>query len=242
MLPTVRISDIALLMRCPRLIYFQPMESRTPDPSRLLIRGLMFGISGTEGDELGAKDELKAKLEKLSQEILIIYRGQVGPQEISAAIHEMEPILPELSRFISSSADLLLPSDVEVDLRSKRLGLSGRLDRLVAGSIPSIIRMGTAPENGAWKADRLRLAGYAIILEEMLDKRIEYGLAEYPRSGVIRKVPIHSIDKSRVLRARDSILKIKEGWLPDRPGQVDCQRCPALERCESKCSLMSKLF
>ncbi|HWQ20619.1 MAG TPA: hypothetical protein VN455_12625 [Methanotrichaceae archaeon] len=235
MLPTVRISDIGLFMRCPRLLYFEPMEPRPPDPLQLLIRGLMLGISGTDGDGL------EARIEKLSQEILIIYRGQIDPQEISIAIHEMEPIMPELSQYISSS-DQLLPSDVEVDLRSDRLVLSGRLDRLVAGTIPSLIRTGKAPENGAWKTDRLKLAGYAILLEEMLDKRIEYGLVEYPRSGVIRKVSIRSIDRSRVLRARDSILKIKKGWLPDRPGQADCQRCPALERCESKCSLMSKLF
>lgn len=241
MLPTVRISDIGLFMRCPRLIYFEPTKSRPPDPLQLLIRGLMLGISGTEADELKA-DGLEAVLEKLSQEILIIYRGQIGPQEVSVAIQEMMKVLPELSQYISSSAGQLLPSDVEVDLRSDRLCLSGRLDRLVAGSIPSIIRMGKAPEMGAWKNDRLKLAGYAMLLEEMLDKRIEYGLAEYPRSGVIRKVPLRSIDRSRVLRARDSILRIKEGWLPDRPGQANCQRCPALERCESKCSLMSKLF
>lgn len=235
MLPTVRISDIGLFMRCPRLLYFKPTEPRPPDPSQLLLKGLILGISGTDGD-------IRSRLEKLSQEMLIIYRGQIDPLEISTAISEIEPILSEISQYISSTAGQLLPSDVEVDLRSERLGLSGRLDRLVAGTIPSIIRMGRAPENGAWKIDRLRLAGYAVLIEEMLGKRIEYGLVEYPRSGVIRKVQIHSIDRSRVLRARDSILKIKEGWLPDRPSQVDCQKCPALERCESKCSLMSKLF
>ena len=236
MLRFVRISDIGQFMRCPRLPYFKPEEPRMYNPLHLLIRGLILGISGTQADELASG------LERLSQEILIIYRGQVDSQKLSLAVREIEPMLPELSIYISSSSDQLLPSDVEVDLSSDRLGLSGRLDRLVAGSIPSIIRMGIAPENGAWKTDRLKLAGYALLLEEMLDRRIEFGLAEYPMSGVIRKVPIHSIDRSRVLRARDSILKIMDGWLPDRPIQADCQRCPALERCQSRCSLMSNFI
>ena len=83
------------------------------------------------------------------------------------------------------------PSTVEVELRSDRLGLSGRVDRVVSrgaedGSnhlrIPSILRVDLPPEAGVWRSDRLRLAGYSMLLEEELEARIARGLAGYLRS------------------------------------------------------------
>ncbi len=126
-----------------------------------------------------------------------------------------------------------------MDLRSERLGLSGRLDRLAPGFTPSLIRTGQAPEDGVWKKDRLMLAGYGMLLGEKHNLRINQGLVEYPRSGLVRQVQIHSVDRARVLRIRDRVRQIKDGQLPDRPENARCDGCTELERCEMKQMLIA---
>jgi CRISPR-associated exonuclease Cas4 len=117
------------------------------------------------------------------------------------------------------------------------------LDRLITkGPVPSIIRTGSAPKEGVWRKDRLRLAGYVMLAEEKYGIRIDQGLVEYPRSSVIRLVQIHSVDRSRVLRLRDRIAQIKEGRLPDRPNEPSCDGCEVRDKCETRVSLASKFF
>jgi len=43
------------------------------------------------------------------------------------------------------------------------------LDRLITkGPVPSIIRTGSAPKEGVWRKDRLRLAGHVMLAEEIV--------------------------------------------------------------------------
>ncbi|MDM7913512.1 MAG: hypothetical protein QUS09_10485, partial [Methanotrichaceae archaeon] len=210
----IRISDINLYLRCPRLIYFDALGSlpRRMSPDQLLLRSLMLSISGSSDLEAN----FRSALFRLEQELPLVY--EIDPAELSQACREMESRIPELACGLAPHINLLFPSEVEVDLRSDRLGLSGRLDRLVTkGRVPSIIRTGTAPADGVWKRDRLVLAGYALLLTEKYGERVSMGLVEYPRSSAVREVEIHAVDRSRVLRIRDRVRQIKEGLLPDRP-------------------------
>lgn len=235
----VRISDIGLYLRCPRLVYFDTLGTmpRLSNPANLLLRGLMFAISG----KTDLEGQLKADLAKLEQELPLVY--EIDPDELRLASNEVAAMIPEIANGLSSDLGLILPSEVEVDLRSDRLGLSGRLDRLVAdGHVPSIIRTGKAPEDGVWKRDRLVLAGYALLLREKYGTRIDRGLVEYPRSGLVREVQIHSVDRGRVLRIRDRVQQIKEGQMPDRPEDALCDKCEVKARCETRVSLASKFF
>ncbi len=185
--------------------------------------------------------QLRSALSRLELELPLVY--EIEPAKLSLACKEMESKIPELAYGLAPNLNLLLPSEAEVDLRSDRLGLSGRLDRLVTGArVPSIIRAGLAPEDGVWKRDRLMLAGYALLLAEEYGEKVSRGLVEYPRSATVRAVEIHSIDKSRVLRIRDRIRQIKEGQLPDRPEDARCDECEVKERCETRHSLASKFF
>lgn len=101
---------------------------------------------------------------------------EIDPQELSLAAKEVEALIPGMAQGLVTSFDQILPSEVEVDLRSGRLSLSGRLDRLVTnGSVPSIIITSFAPDDGVRKKDRLQLAGYAMLTEEQFGRRIERG-------------------------------------------------------------------
>jgi CRISPR-associated exonuclease Cas4 len=241
MLTPVRISDIGLYLRCPRLVYFDALGSipRKAMPVRLLLRELMLGIYN--GDDL--EGELKASLGKLERDLPLIYGDEIDPEELSTASREVAAIIPMMAQGLATVLDKILPSDLEVDLRSDRLGLSGRLDRLVTnGRIPSIIKTGFAPDDGVWKKDRLQLAGYAMLTEEKYGCRIGKGQVEYPRSGVIRTVQVHSVDRGRVLRIRNRIQQIKEGRLPERPEEARCDGCDVRDKCETRMSLASKFF
>ena len=71
MLTHVRISDIGLYLRCPRLVYFDALGSlpRKARPVHLLLRELMLGISGSDDLE----EELETILSKQEQDLPLIY-------------------------------------------------------------------------------------------------------------------------------------------------------------------------
>lgn len=241
-MPTlVRISDIGLYQRCPRLVYFDALGSlpRKPRPVHLLLRELMLGISTRDNLE----EELETILAGLEQDLPLIYGEEIDPEELFAASREVKAIIPGMAQGLAAVLDKILPSVLEVDMRSDRLGLSGRLDRLVTnGRVPSVIKTGFAPDDGVWKKDRVQLAGYAMLTGEKYGGRIDLCQVEYPRSGVIRTVQVHSVDRGRFLRIRNRVQQIKEGRLPDRPDEARCSDCEVRDKCETRMSLASKFF
>ncbi|HUS76438.1 MAG TPA: Dna2/Cas4 domain-containing protein [Methanothrix sp.] len=236
--PLVRISEIGLYLRCPRLVYFQNLSDmpKKIDARQILLRSLMLSFC--------KKSDLEAHLKEImvrqEEELPLIY--EIEPEEIRQACRELEGEIASIAQGLAGHLDLLLPYQAEVDMHSDKLGLSGRLDRLAPGGTPSLIRTGRAPEDGIWKRDRFMLAGYALLLGDKYKAHINQGLVEYPRYGLVRTVQIHSVDKARVLRIRDRIRQIKEGQLPDRPENANCQTCQAAEICETRHSLASKFF
>jgi len=238
-MPTlVRIYEIGLYLRCPRLVYFENLgrKPKKIDTKQILLRSLMLSLS----QKSDLEDQLKEILARLEEELPLVY--EIEPDEMGPACRELEGEIASIALGLAGNLDLLLPCQAEVDLFSEKLGLSGRLDRLAPGSIPSLIRTGKAPEDGIWKRDRLMLAGYALLLGEKQKTHINQGLVEYPRQALVRAVQIHSVDRARVLRIRDRIRQIKEGQLPDRPEDAPCRDCEARGTCETRHSLASRFF
>ena len=238
MYPAIRISDIGLYLRCPRLVYFDSLRklTRFSSAKQILMRSLVLSL--LQEDDL--EGQLKEALERLEVELPLIY--DLEPGELQVALQEVNDQIGQLARGLGEQMDLLIPFEADVELYSERLGLSGRLDRLAPGNTPSIIRTGRPPENGIWKRDRLILAGYSLLLGEKGNTKVEWGQVEYPGLGMVRGVQIHSTDKARVLRIRDRIRLIKEGQLPDRPEDSPCQSCHTRQMCEMRHSLASKFF
>lgn len=258
MAPVVRISEIGTYLRCPRLVYFGAQAQRA-SPKHLLLRGLALSLSCDAscnahfGDSSDASCDascssclearLRSELDKLVEEVPAIYPGEVSPEDLCLARDEVSQLIPAMAGGLPAALERLMPCEVDLDLRSEKLGLSGRLDRFIVGEkTPSIIRTGSAPQSGVWKKDRLLLTGYTMILEDLHCSKIDYGLVEYPGLGEVREVQIRSVDRSRVLRIRDRIRMIKEGRLPDRPSDARCDLCQVQEICITRRSLASKFF
>lgn len=156
----VRVSDLSLYQRCPRLVYFDSMGALAPpapNPAGILLRHLMLSIdtslegadisssrdspvdcrgSGGSGIPAGSggpgsleeiRAALSAALHRIASEIPLIYES-IDSTAVSAAAAEIEAILPDIA---SMPFERLHPYEADLDLRSDRLGLSGRLDRLV---------------------------------------------------------------------------------------------------------------
>ena len=245
MSPPVRISEIGLYLRCPRLVYFQNLGSIAvaEDAGHMLLRALMQSLSFAPYSEISEMDLyslLYDSLSQLEQELPLVYK--IDAAELRSACQDLTQEIQGISQRLAESLDLLLPCEVDVDLWSEKLGLSGRLDRLAWGAVPSIIRTGKAPEEGVWKKDRIMLSGYALILGEKENRHIDAGMVEYARAGLVRRIEIHGIDRARVLRIRDRVRQIKDGRLPDRPESAPCQGCRASEICQTRHSLASKFF
>src|SRR5512143_4058242 len=67
----VRISDISLYVRCPRLIYFDALGNlpRKINPEHLLLRSIMLSISG----ETDVEAQLCEALSRLELELPLVY-------------------------------------------------------------------------------------------------------------------------------------------------------------------------
>lgn len=108
--------------------------------------------------EIDLEAWLLESLDRAESELPVIYGEDVNQHDLRAAAEAIREILPEIAPKLSTRLDLLTPSTVEVDLRSDRLGLSGRIDRIVSRgsedgtmgevSIPSMIRNDRPPEAG----------------------------------------------------------------------------------------------
>ncbi|NPV62085.1 MAG: Dna2/Cas4 domain-containing protein [Methanotrichaceae archaeon] len=239
MAPLVRISDISLYLRCPRLVYFDSLGKldQAADPERLLLRSMMLSLDPASDPAC----QLKPIMDDLLQDLPLVY--EIDGALLNQAAAGLEPKLSEIAANLSCCRDRLFPSEVEVDLRSEKLRLTGRLDRLIFPDlVPSLIRTGSPPADGVWKSDRLALAGYSLMLDEMHSTRVRQGLVEYARSGTVREVEIRSIDRARALRIRDRVRQIRDGQLPDRPRDARCDQCRMRERCETRKTLASRFF
>ncbi|HOK57731.1 PD-(D/E)XK nuclease family protein [Methanothrix sp.] len=242
----VRIHDIGLYLRCPMLVYLESMgrECFRADTARTLLRHLAL---------YSAPDDLRGDLSKVVKDVATIHRI---PEE--DVIRSIDGMRESISRIASVPRELVTPCDIEVELRSERLGLSGILDRLVrpeprqrgllgmllgggAQVIPSLVRTGRSPGEGVWRRDRIQLAGYALLLEERFGVEVSTGQVEYVREGEIRRVRIRGVDRSRALWVRDRVREIRDGEMPD-VGNERCNSCEMIGICGVKSCVVSRML
>ena len=248
----IRVSDISVYLKCPRLCYFTGKGNEmTKEPTeeymqRLLLKelALVYGPALKTGDVLTA---LNNELDRISKEIRIIYRSElagVDDDELANAASGVRNWLRDICPNLSPDF-YALPCESETALRSGKFGLTGNPDKLITIGdelIPSIIKTGSMPENGVWKSDRVQLTAYAILVEEIYNKIVKRGFVEYARWGTVREVTIKRHERRSVLQLRDRVRKIHEGFMPEKPQDAPCERCGFKEICDVKSTLASRFF
>ncbi len=105
MTPNVRISEIGLYLRCPRLVYFEslglmPVKN---DAMQILLRSLMLSIS--QKDDL--EGHLREIASRLEDELPVIY--EIDQEDVGSACRELEEEIAGIALNLAGNLDLLLP-------------------------------------------------------------------------------------------------------------------------------------
>jgi len=261
-----KVSEIVVCINCPRQLYYALNNSNceadrktsTAYLTHLFLRELALRLPAILNNEHCLLDELKKALDRVGEEITLIYRSDLidaKEEQVSLAKSAAEAQLHNIASGLQASIErygkerlyhLLTPWKLEQEMTSQKYMLVGRLDKIIrieGRIIPSIIKTSTPPDYGAWHPDRIQLTAYSILMEEDFDVAVERGLVEYARSGTLREIAIKRHDRRRVLQLRDEALKIKSGFLPERTHCTsECNYCLHKARCEPRVSLASKFF
>jgi CRISPR-associated exonuclease Cas4 len=123
-------------------------------------------------------------------------------------------------------------SGVDIAVSSERYGIFGSVDRLFdEPPYFSVVRSSKAPTAGVYHHDRLRVACYALCLQEMLGIPVPGGSVDYIPSGVQRHCEIQPRDKRAFLSGRSVLESVMEGCIPKKPVNAPCRKCPYESRC-----------
>ncbi|MGB2728589.1 MAG: Dna2/Cas4 domain-containing protein [Halobacteriota archaeon] len=128
---------------------------------------------------------------------------------------------------------------------SEKLSMSGSVDKLIRTGeefIPCVIKTGRCPEYGVWKSDRMQLAAYAMLIEEEYETTVKRGFVEYIRTAEFRESRMLKRDKALALQVLKRVKRIKGGVFPEKGENAPCDNCSFVERCETRKTLLSKLF
>lgn len=112
-------------------------------------------------------------------------------------------------------------------------GIVGMVDRVFSGHTFAVVRPTGALPFGISGADRLRIAAYALCLEEMTQEPLNGGNVEYIPDGVSRFHEVQPRDRRQLVTAIRKVRAIRDGEVPARPLNAPCGRCSYRELCEN---------
>jgi len=168
-------------------------------------------------DELLALTDVEIMLEQAAKEISL---------ELEGLARRARSVIRETCLLGDELAGALTPWKAEFPIRSKKLGLSGRLDKIEKRDgrlIPVEIKTGR-PAPYVWDSDKLQLAAYAMLLEERFDVSVPYGFVEYTRINEKRPVIIDGKSRRDLLALKKEVEEFLES------GEK-----PMVERNKNKC-------
>jgi len=149
-------------------------------------------------------------------------------KEVSTVHPGIDPMLRSfLDSCISAcnGKDWKPATQTDVRVVSARYGIVGMVDRVAADGAFSIIRAADALPFGTYSTDRLRIAGYALCLQEMTGKEVAGGYVEYIPDGVSRFHAVQPRDRRQLLATLHKVRSIREGEVPHRQLNAPCARC-----------------
>lgn len=146
-----------------------------------------------------------------------------------------------ISKCILSSWPRASQNDIRVS--SEKLGIYGTIDRFF-DSKPHIglTRLSPAPENGIYKADRVRSACYSLCAKESLKIDADEVILEYIPSGISRICSVSPRDRRDALSAIRIAKKIISGKTPVKNKNLPCENCYLKDKCSKGPVKLSELL
>ncbi len=153
--------------------------------------------------------------------------------EIKIITERLTDITDELG--IDGAVKYLTPRWVDYSIKSDKLKLSGKIDKVMKRDNLVPIEIKTSnPGSGIWGGDRLQICAYAMLLEEKFNEKIPFGFVEYTKIAEQRPVMTTEQIRRRVINARDSVIDILEGEIPEicpHGSGKKCEACDFRESC-----------
>jgi CRISPR-associated exonuclease Cas4 len=240
----VRVSELSTFYLCPRLVYFERRrEPRLTDAEVRagVFKSVAYVLPAVKRSPDAGAELLKA-IDEACSDCLLIYGAGFERPILQAAdelrVQSNEILSGLLKETVSTSSAALT-------LYSERLRMSGTIDKVVdTGGIPApvMISASKAPASGIYASDRIRLAAYAMLLSEKYNVDCREGGVEYVTGWCLRRASIRYEDKRKALYARNRILEMMEGRMPDAKKGKLCGRCEHFDDCGVKVSLLDSLF
>lgn len=219
----VSISGVVSCLSCPVRYYLEKnSEDRTESPGYTIAKQISYHL----GREL-CEDEIW-------DEIMLV-NPEINEEEYYPVFLEW------LGNCRKNSWPL--PRETDVEVRSEKLGVKGRID-LVYSSDPKvgIVRTGNAPENGIYKSDRVRAALLAICASGLPGIDADEVMLHYIPEGITRICRPVPADRRNAIRALATAKKIEIGYIPEKPKHSPCENCYMKDSCESEPVKVSDLF
>jgi CRISPR-associated exonuclease Cas4 len=238
--PMIRVSDITTFNKCPRKCYFiNHGHDLFSSVSQGFLEGLILKELALRYEYAFDSDD---KQIFLNNEL-----STVDDATIAKSVTDVQPLIGTISSNLSLNTDFYSNEFIQDEpiLRSDKFGISGSPDRMLKKNeimFPSIIKTGNMPDNGIWNSERLALTAYSILVEEKYNSIVEKGFVEYARWGKVRQCVIKRHERRQVLRIRDKIKKIHDGFMPERPEDAPCKYCNFVGICDVKSTLASRFF
>lgn len=250
-----RASEIAAYYLCPRLVYFQRRRERALSDAGARA-GVFKALSHALSSVVAAacpEAALDAAIRQACSDSLLVY-GPAYEQAIVKASREARErapaivagLLREKSRVGERGlTGLISPASIAVTVYSDKLCMSGTIDKVVrAGDsvMPVILSASLPPESGIFGSDRVRLAAYALLLAEKYGVDCRDGAVEYVPGWCVRPAQVRHEDKRKALYARNRVLDMNEGRMPDAIRGKWCGRCEYGDACNVKATPLDSLF
>ena len=253
----IAVSILSAYSFCPRSVYLSEVLGLEPDSLAEMQRGV-FGQEVRKklivkqiallGDVTDIPSLMSALRDELDRVFDCVWKKypRVCSEEASKVKSEVVTDLGAFSERLSYIAEdigferalrKMTPWKVDYSVSSEKLGLNGRIDKVMKESIHYPVEIKTcSPPESVWEGDRLQVCAYGILLEEdlMLKKKIPYGFVEYARIPEMRPVMYTDALRKSVTDTRDAVCELLEGVVPDicpHGNGRKCESCGYSKRC-----------
>lgn len=254
----VNVSTLRELEFCPRVVYLRDVLKVKSEPTPQQAIGLVGHAVRKELSMRQAKLVKKIKddaqlatiiqeeLDRIMADLPFIYREKLSGINLEEMISEirremdseLELVSSRLRHLVSEhglkqALELVTPWKVEYPMSSDTMGFSGIVDKVMSPMIPVEIKTGRVG-SGVWEGDKLQVCAYGMLLEEKFGQEILQGLVEYTRVQEQRPVLFTEILRRRVVDARDRVIEILSGCIPEicpHGNGRKCNACGLKETC-----------
>ncbi len=251
----VRASEISSYYLCPRLVYFQRRHAH--DLANAAVRADFFkALSYSLGSVVLSptpERDLDDAIMRAGDDSLLVYGPSYEQIIVDSAAEARKMAGQILAGLLREKGEygeqalmgILFPRTAGTTIYSEKFRISGTIDKIVVldgAPVPVIVSPSQPPQNGVYASDRIRLAAYAMLVSEKYDTSCTRGAVEYVAGWSLRLAEIRYEDKRKALYARNRIIEMDRGRMPEAVRGKWCGACGHSDACGVKPSLLSRLF